>query len=110
MRERYPPVIKSKKRNIIAILEPNKHRRINYGHAHTYETVESLWQYIHYTDEAHIDRVVAIVETIFREEGNEEGLLREQPDPNHLVVHIAASISWHYISKLLFYHDGQWTH
>lgn len=47
---------------------------------------------------------------IFRESGNHEALLYEEPAPGHLVLHIAASVSWHHKSDLIFYNDGQWTH
>lgn len=110
MSEREPRVIRSKRPRTEQISEVNKAKRKDYGHTYKDETVESLWQWIHWTDEAHIDRAIAVNQYIFREEGNYEGYVMEEPAPNHLVLHIAASVSWHHKSDLIFYNDGQWTH
>ena len=109
MKERNPPIIRSRCRRTEAISPANKQRRVDYGHEHKHETVESLWQYIHWTDEAHIDRAQAIDQYIFREHGNSEGILMEQPAVGSLVLHIAASVSWHHKSDLIFYNDEHWS-
>ena len=62
-----------------------------------------------------VDGVVAVevgkgqareVEAIFREEGNYEGLLIEEPTLGYLVLYIAALVSWYYKSNLIFYNDS----
>ena len=105
MRERDPPVIRSKRRPTGALSQKNKEVRKSYGHKHLRESVDSLWQYILFTDEAHADRAMAIEQWIFREQGNEQGLYYEQPLLDKLQLHFAASVSWHHKSKLTFYHD-----
>lgn len=108
--ERRPRIIRSFRRNTEYISKPNKTKRKAYGQAHKHETVDSLWQWIHWTDETHIDRAMSIATGIFRELGNYEGLVYEEPVPLHLVVHVAASVSYWHKSELIFYNDGQWTH
>ena len=110
MKEREPPIIRSKRQKTSKISDTNKAKRKQYGDKYRHETVESLWQWIHWTDESHIDRAMAVDQYIFREEGNSEGLVMEEPTPGHLVLHIAASISWHHKGNLIFYNDSHWTH
>ena len=108
MNERKPPVIRSRRRKTTEISQANKDLRKEYGLKYRDETAESLWQWIHWTDEAHLDRAQAIDQWIFREKGNLEGLLMEQPSAGSLVLHIAASVSWHHKSELIFYNDDHW--
>ena len=108
MKERDPPIIRSRRRKTEAISDTNKSLRTDYGYTYKDETVDSLWQWIHWTDEAHIDRAQAIDQWIFREQGHSEGLLMEQPAVGSLVLHIAASVSWHHKSDLIFYNDEHW--
>jgi hypothetical protein len=110
MSERRPRIIRSYRRNTEVVSKLNKTRRNTYGHDYKHETVESLWQWIHWTDETHIDRAMTIATGIFRELGNKEGLYYEEPVPLHLVLHMAASVSYHHKSDLIFYNDGHWTH
>jgi hypothetical protein len=110
MKERNPPIIRSRRRRTEEISYSNKQKRVAYGHQFKDETVDTLWRYIHWTDEAHIDKAQAIDQWIFREEGNHHGLVMEQPANGHLVLHIAASVSWFHKSELIFYNDEHWSH
>jgi transposase len=97
-----------------AISQKNKRERVQYGKEHEGKTVEDFWQYIHFTDEAHIDpsRFFA-QEYVLREQGtrHEACNLQEKPIQKQweslegAKLHIAASISWHHKSELYFYND-----
>ena len=65
---------------------------------------------MHWTDEVHVDRGMAIQQYIFREEGYYDGLIVEQPPQGKLVIHIATSVSWYHKSLLVFYNDSHWTY
>jgi hypothetical protein len=110
MNERKPRIILSNCRKTSKISDTNKALRKEYGARHRHETIDSFWQWIHWTDEAHIDQGMAIRQTIFREQGNETGLLVEEGSSGDIILHIAASVSWHHKSNLIFYNDGRWTH
>lgn len=89
------------------ISEKNKRLRVEYGKRHRDETLKSFWQYIHFTDEAHVDPDQVHSEHILREEGTryEAENMQPMPDMKGVKFHFAASISWHHKGKLQFYND-----
>ena len=52
-----------------AISPENQEARLAYGREHKDKTVEDFWQYVHWTDEAHIDPSAEPRQWILREEG-----------------------------------------
>lgn len=103
-------MIRSKRSATTQISAKNKKARIENGRKYRYKTLDSLFKWIHWTDEAYIDRATIIPKYIFREEGNYEGLIIEVPEPGHLTLYIAASISWYHKSEIYFYYDEHWEH
>jgi hypothetical protein len=67
MIERDPPLLRSKCRRTEKISQSNEDKRKQYGIQYRYETVESLWQWIHWIDESYVDRAIAVDQYIFRE-------------------------------------------
>jgi hypothetical protein len=85
----------------------NQKLRVEYGHRHKDETIDSFWQYVHFTDEAHLDPSESYSKKILREEGTryEARHMQSMPNMKGVKLHFAASISWHHKSPLLFYND-----
>jgi hypothetical protein len=102
------PVIHSKRRAAGAISKANRQARESYGHQFNEKDLE-YFKKIGFTDEAHIDRGMAITQYVFREQGNPDGLFQEQPLKSELALHVAAFVSWDLKGPLLFYNDDQWT-
>jgi hypothetical protein len=101
-------LIHSKRRAAGAISKANRQARESYGHQFNEKDLE-YFKKIGFTDEAHIDRGMAITQYVFREQGNPDGLFQEQPLKSELALHVAAFVSWDLKGPLLFYNDDQWT-
>lgn len=95
------------------ISEKNKGERVQYGKEHKGKTIRDFWEYVHFTDEAHIDPSEFGQGYILREPGTryeacnlqEQSSQKEWESLGGAKLYIAASISWHYKSPLLFYND-----
>ena len=87
----------------------NKKLRVEYEHRHESETILSFWQYVTFTDEAHVDPGQIHRTCILREEGTRlnPDNMQEMPDTQGIKLHMAASISWHKKGPLIFYNDEQ---
>ena len=85
----------------------NRKLRVEYGHRHKDETIESFWQYVHFTDEAHADPGELYSKRVLREEGTryEPENMQSMPYMKGVKLHFAASVSWHHKSPLIFYND-----
>lgn len=85
----------------------NKRLRIEYGLRHKNEIIESFWQYVHFTNEAHIDLNQTYSKRVLREKDTryEPQNLQSMPDMKGVKLHFAISISWHHKGPLLFYND-----
>ncbi len=96
-----------KRAKVTAIRKENKQKRITYRQENRDETLDSLWKWVHYTDEAHIDPSAQSNGSILREEGTryEPENIAEIPKLNGVVFHVAASCSWWHKSQLQFYND-----
>lgn len=85
----------------------NKDARVQYGHDHENDTVDSFWAFVHWTDEAHVDGTSMSAGRALRQEGtryNPENLA-EMPPLEGVTLHIAASVSYYHKSELIFYND-----
>jgi hypothetical protein len=102
------PVIYSKRRAAGAISKANQQARESYDHQFNQKDLE-CFKMVGFTDEAHIDRGMAITQYIFREQGDPDGLFQDQPLKSELILHMAALVSWNLKGPLLFYNDDQWT-
>jgi hypothetical protein len=92
------------------VSKKNTSNRTIYGKKHYWETVDSLWQYIVFTDEAHIDPSSFRVGEILRERGHRYDLenIQQRSQKSGVKLHIAAWINWHAkAEKLRFYHDEE---
>lgn len=85
----------------------NATERVDYGNRHYYEDVDSFWQYVLWTDEAHEDPGMMGKSRNFREEGTSLDIDNTQLESvlQGSNVHFAADISWHHKGNLQFYHD-----
>src|SRR5215212_9708124 len=58
-----------KKARVRRISVKNKRERVAYGQEHRGKTVENFWQFVHFSDEAHIDPQKLGQEYVLREQG-----------------------------------------
>ena len=96
-----------RKPKVKKISSSNKKIRVRYGEEHQNDNVESLWQWVFFTDEAHYDPGQISRQNVLREEGtrlNTENM-QEMPDMKGNKLHMAASINWHVKGPLKFYND-----
>lgn len=88
----------------------NKGKRIKYGEEHRYESVDTFWQYIFFTDEAHFDPTAQKQGTILRERGTRYDAenIQERKELKGVRVHAAGWVNWWgKCDKLEFYHDEE---
>ena len=73
----------------------NKKDRVQYGTEHQSEIVKSLWQFVSFTDEAHVDSGQIHRSCILRQEGTRlhSDNMQEMPDLQGVKLHMAASVS-----------------
>ena len=92
---------------VTSISRKNKQERVEYGKEHQDKTVDEFWQFVHFTDEAHIDPAQTSQMWILREQGTrfEPENLQHKPFKIKQKFYIAAIISWNYKSPLQFYND-----
>ena len=92
------------------ISSKNKDLRVKYGQEHKDKSVDDFWQYVYYTDEAHIDPSSAAQGWILREEGHrtDPENIQERPEKTGMKLHVAAWFNWHEkAEKLEFYNDEE---
>ena len=88
----------------------NRAARVKYGEKYQHETIDSFWQYIYFTDEAHIDPSSQGINYILREEGTryEPDNIQERAAKEGVKLHIAGWCNWHEkCDKLEFYNDEE---
>jgi hypothetical protein len=82
--------------------------RLQYGQDHQDKTIEDFWQWVTFTDEAHIDPTSECQGQILRERGkryNTENIQERRPKEG-VRLHVAGWINWHSkCDKLEFYND-----
>jgi hypothetical protein len=86
----------------------NRALRTKYGQDHQDKTINNFWQFVYFTDEAHIDPTSVTQGYILREQGTRYKTenIQERPEKTGIQLHIAAWINWHHkAEKLEFYHD-----
>jgi hypothetical protein len=86
----------------------NRELRVNYGQEHQDKSIDNFWQYIFFTDEAHIDPTSNSQGFILREQGtrNNTENIQERGEKKGVRLHIAGWINWHAkAEKLEFYND-----
>ncbi|KAF6238785.1 hypothetical protein HO173_003292 [Letharia columbiana] len=88
------------------ISESNLKQRREYGARNLGQTVEDLWQYVVFTDEAHYSRNAIPQDRVLRERGTRYDVknLQELPNLEPCSVHVSGSISWHH-KEITIYHD-----
>lgn len=86
----------------------NQHERTEFRREHQGKGVDNFWQYIVFTDEAHIDPSSMCQGYILREQGHRYDAenIQERGEKTGVKLHIAAYINWHTkTEKLEFYND-----
>ena len=91
------------------ISRQNKRKRVNYGEEHQYKTIHSFWQYIFFSDEAHLDPSSQAQGYILREQGTriDAENIQERGEKTGVKLHVFAWVNWWGKSKLYFYHDEE---
>ena len=88
----------------------NLQHRVNYGEKYQYETIDSFWQFVFFTDEAHFDPSSQGVSRILREQGtryNPENI-QQRPELESVKLHVAGWVNWHAkCERLEFYNDEE---
>jgi hypothetical protein len=71
-----------------------KEMRVEYDHRHMPETMNSFWQYIHFTDEAHFDPDEVFAKRVLREEDTryEAANMQAMSQMKAVKLHFEASI------------------
>lgn len=86
----------------------NRRKRYEFGLEHQDKTIDQWWQFITFTDEAHIDPTSQGQGHILRERGtryNTENI-QERGERKGVRLHIAGWVNWHTkCKKLKFYND-----
>jgi hypothetical protein len=86
----------------------NRVARTRYGEKHQNQSVDNFWQYIIFTDEAHIDPSSMGQDCILRELGHRYDTenIQERGEKTGVKLHVAAWVNWHEkAEKLEFYND-----
>jgi hypothetical protein len=89
------------------ISSENKKLRKEYDLRHQTKTIESFWQYIHFTDKAHFDSNETYSKRVLHEEVTqyEASNMQIMSDLKDVKLYFVASIFWHHKSPLQFYSD-----
>jgi hypothetical protein len=85
----------------------NKQLRMKYAHRHVIETMNSFWQYIHFTNETHLNSNEVFAKRVLREQDTryEAANMQVMSHMKDVKFHFEALIFWHHKSSLLFYND-----
>jgi hypothetical protein len=77
------------------ISHKNGELQVNYGHEHQDKSIDNLWQYIFFTDEAHIDPTSNSQGYILREQGtrNNTENIQERGEKKGVRLHVAGWIN-----------------
>ncbi len=92
------------------ISQKNKTERVTYGTEHNYDPLFGFFDYIIYTDEAHVNPTSQAQGRVTRERGKRDDPenIEERPPLKGVRFHIAAWISWWgKAEKLEFYNDEE---
>lgn len=91
------------------ISHQNKRKRVQYGEEHQYKTIHDFWQYIFFSDEAHLDPSSQAQGCILREQGTrlDAENIQERGEKTGVKLHIFGWVNWWSKSKLYFYHDEE---
>jgi hypothetical protein len=88
----------------------NLSKRTTYGRENQHKTIEDFWQWVVFTDEAHIDPSSQGVGYILREDRTrtDSENIQERREKTGVKLHIAAWVNWHNkCSELVFYNDEE---
>lgn len=91
-------------------MSKNQIARESYGQEHVYKPLFGFWDYIFFTDEAHVDPTSQCVGDVLRERGKryDDENIKKRPPLKGVRFHIAAWINWYGKgSKLEFYNDEE---
>jgi hypothetical protein len=85
----------------------NRQLRVEYDHRHVIETMNSFWQYVHFTNETHLNSNKIFAKRVLREQSTryEAANMQVMSQMKEIKLHFEASISWHHKSSLIFYND-----
>ena len=90
------------------ISKKNRALRVQYGQEHQDKTIDGFWQFVFFSDEAHIDPSSTAQSYILREQGTRYDTenIQERGEKTGVELHIAAWVTWHSkAERLEFYND-----
>ena len=90
------------------ISKTNRDARVAFGKEHEGHTVYNFWQFVFFTDEAHLDPSSQTQGFILREQGTaeEECNIQERGEKTGVRLHVSGWVSWTAkCEKLTFYND-----
>ena len=92
---RRPRIRMFKQSKVKKISPKNLKKRVHYDIEHRNETVKSLWQWVLFTDETHVDPDQVHRTCILREEGTRlhSDNMQEMPDTQRMRLHMTGSVS-----------------
>ena len=92
------------------ISDSNKAGRVAYSREHKDKSIEDFWQFVVFTDEAHVDPTSLCAPQVLREVGtryDDENIV-ERGERKGVRFYVAGWINWHEkAEKLEFYHDEE---
>ena len=90
------------------ISKKNRGLRVQYGQEHQDKTIDGFWQFVFFSDEAHIDPSSTAQGYILREQGTRYDTenIQERGEKTGVELHVAAWVTWDSkAEKLEFYND-----
>lgn len=87
--------------------QKNREKRVKFGQKHQGFSVEDFWQYVFFTDEAHIDPTSTVQGHILRPQGTryKPQNIQQRGEKKGVRLHVAAWVNWHGKGDLQFYND-----
>ncbi|KAL2041975.1 hypothetical protein N7G274_005163 [Stereocaulon virgatum] len=89
------------------LMEVGATSRAILGKKYQSSSVDNFWQYVFFTDEAHIDPISTIQGHVLRPPGTryEPQNIQQRGEKNGVKLHIAAWVNWHGKRELQFYNN-----
>lgn len=87
--------------------QKTREKRVKFGQKHQGISVEDFWQYVFFTDEAHIDPTSTVQGHILRPQGTryEPQNIQQRGEKKGVRLHVATWVNWHGKGDLQFYND-----
>lgn len=87
--------------------QKNREKRVKFGQTHQGFSVDDFWQYVFFTNEAHIDPTSTIQGHILRPQGTryKPQNIQQRGEKKGVRLHVATWVNWYGKGDLQFYND-----